>query len=807
MEFRTSWRTQWKEEIKTEVMKFKPLYLESQPDAMEKTPTPEELAKRLEEIVKRQQQLQQEITGLRQALYDQKQKESAESKDPISTEPENKINSEVPIQILAGTEVVKEPENKPPFTRAKKERTPVEEFIGTNLLNKIGIGVLVIGIGIGAEYAIDHELISPLTRIVLGYLCGVVLIGLAIRLKLTYQNFSAVLLSGGMAVLYFISFAAYDLYALFPLEFAFALMVIFTAFTVFAALRYDLQVVAIIGLVGAYAVPFLLSDGSGRVVALFSYMVIINAGILTLAFKKYWRQLYYLAFGLTWLIFTVWYLDQYKIAEHLLTELIFSTLFFGTLYATFLSNKLIRKETLSRWDIVLLLLNSFLYYGAGYLALDSDAGEENFLGLFTLFNALLHSAACLIIFKRQEQSSDIFFFTAGLVLLFLTLAVPVQLEGNWVTIIWAGEATLLFWIGRSKSFPVYEKLSYPLIVLAFGSLILDWNNFYGHYSRGVAETFVRPFFNVQLLSSLLVALAFGGIVKISCDKKYFSPLTKDSAENNLLPIAVVALLLITLYFSFLLEVDSYWQQRFIDSELSGQYANSRTLHVDYDLLRFKNLWIFNYSAFFIFVVALINRRWTKNKLLDYGLVAFSSLAIFSFITSGLNDLGDLRLSYLSQTDAQYYLRDSGHFLIRYICIAFLALLLWINYTFTRRDHFQVSIRKAEHVFYHVVILSLLSTELTGGLAMAHIVNSNKLALSLLWGAYALGLIIYGLARDLKHIRILAIAVFGITLMKLFFYDLADMGTIAKTMVMIILGVLLLVASFLYNKFRKPHEQN
>ncbi|MCG7859716.1 DUF2339 domain-containing protein, partial [Flavihumibacter sediminis] len=103
------------------------------------------------------------------------------------------------------------------------------------------------------------------TRIILGYLVGLGLLGFSIKLKAKYESFSAVLLSGAMAVMYFITYTAYSLYALFPQWFAFLLMLLFTVFTVVAALHYNRQVIALVGLVGAYAVPFLLSDGSGKV--------------------------------------------------------------------------------------------------------------------------------------------------------------------------------------------------------------------------------------------------------------------------------------------------------------------------------------------------------------------------------------------------------------------------------------------------------------------------------------------------------------------------------------------------------------
>ena len=79
--------------------------------------------------------------------------------------------------------------------------------------------------------------------------------------------------------------------------------------------------------------------------------------------------------------------------------------------------------------------------------------------------------------------------------------------------------------------------------------------------------------------------------------------------------------------------------------------------------------------------------------------------------------------------------------------------------------------------------------------------SNKLALSILWGIYALLLIMLGIWKKKKHLRIGAIALFAVTLIKLFFYDISSMATISKTIVFVSLGVLLLIISFLYNKYK------
>ena len=154
------------------------------------------------------------------------------------------------------------PQPERPAPAPKAVKSDLEKFIGENLISKIGIVITVLGVAIGAKYAIDNNLISPLSRIVLGYLFGFGLLAVAVRLKEKYLNFSAVLLSGAMAIQYFITFAAYSFYGLMTQSSAFALMLIFTVFTVLAAIKYNRQVIAHFGLVGAYTIPFLLSDGS-----------------------------------------------------------------------------------------------------------------------------------------------------------------------------------------------------------------------------------------------------------------------------------------------------------------------------------------------------------------------------------------------------------------------------------------------------------------------------------------------------------------------------------------------------------------
>jgi len=283
-----------------------------------------QLLDKLESLLKKQDDFLREINNLRIEIDRLKtsetkkttQKEEIEEDRPV-TETDFEVKKEK-VTVIHQTHQQQRTKEQPKYSAPKVHKPPkildLEKFIGENLINKIGIAITVIGVGIGAKYTIEHDLISPLTRIILGYLTGLGLLGFGMKLKKKYENYSAVLVSGAMAIMYFITYSAYSFYDLIPQVLAFVLMIIFTAFTTVAAINYNKQIIAHFGLVGAYAVPFLLSEGSGAI--LFSYMSIINVGILVIAFKKYWKPLYYSSFGLTWLMYFLWYGSKHQTSEH-----------------------------------------------------------------------------------------------------------------------------------------------------------------------------------------------------------------------------------------------------------------------------------------------------------------------------------------------------------------------------------------------------------------------------------------------------------------------------------------------------------
>lgn len=772
-----------------------------------------QLLTRLEILSKQQEVFAAEISKIRAEVYQLKMgKATSEGMIPSPKTELTKplATTQDPIQIQPP------PFNPPKFEPATIEpapikieepprwKTDVEKFIGENLINKIGIAILVIGVGIGAKYSIDNDLVSPLTRIILGYLAGASLLGVGMKLKANYENFSAVLVSGAMAIFYFITFFAYSFYGLIPQPLAFGLMVLFTIFTVLAAIQYDNQIIAQFGLVGAYGVPYLLGGDSGNVKILFVYMAIINIGILFTSFKKHWQSLYYAAFILTWLIFSSWIYSGYNQEEHFTLAFIFLTVFFAIFYVTFLAYKFIQKQQFSGKDVWLMLANSLVYYGFGMLLLSDyyNAGEQ-VLGLFTLGNALIHFVVSVLVYKQELGDRKLFYLISGLVLVFITIAIPVELDGKWITLFWAGEAALLFWIGRTKDVSFYEKLSYPLIFLAFASLVGLWGSVfeYGFYTSSNAIR--TPILNIIFLTGILVASAFGFINYIHQKPAFHARFVQKQGIYNVLTLFLSGLFILVLFITFRLEIETYWRQLHTAStfRMPSEEGGYSTTYRNDDLLHFKNIWQINYLLFFLTTFSLFNIKKLKNRSLGLLNLGFNVIGLLLFLTGGIALLSTLRGSYLSQHLGEYYEIGKSNLYIRYISYAFVGLLLFTSYQYVRQAFMKKELRMPFDLLLHISILTILSSELIHWMELAHSTQSYKLGLSILWGIYALILIALGIWKNKKHLRLMAIVLFALTLMKLFFYDIATLNTLAKTVVFVSLGILLLLISFLYNKYK------
>ncbi len=753
-----------------------------------------------------------------------------------------------------------------PFSRffssySENARADLEKFIGENLISKIGILILVLGVGIGSKYAIDNNLISPLARIIVGYIFGFGLVGLAIKLKPKYHNFSAVLISGGMAIMYFVTYFAYSAYQLIAQLPAFSLMVMFTTFTVAAALIYGRQVIAHVGLVGAYAVPFLLSSDSGNYVALFGYMAVVNTGILAISIKRVWKPLFYTSSVFTWAIFYSWFVTKYVAEQHFNLALIFLVVFFAIFYATKLAQKALRLETGERetkenligalatgfvfyafcfaisdaalepiryWTILaylaaasivllatsfktygrafmylvvtfvwliyggwhlnrydpsqhfyiaavfaglffaifyfsilfhrlakdnftliehtsLVLSNSFVFYGFGYSILDGDEVLRDYLGLYTAANAGLHLAVSNLVSRLRPQAIDVVQILTILVLTFTSISIPVQFDGNFVTLIWSTEAAILFWFGRKYTVRLFEYFAYPVMVLATASLFMDWGVIYWDRVSGVAP--LPPIANGDFVTALVFVGALSLIYLVNRDEEFEPAIDQDLVRPFGLIIATIAIF--ALYNAFRIEIGNYYSGQVIALREVGERAAYAAIH---DLGRFNILWQLNYTLGFLTALLIANLRRVRSALLGIVGAGLGVISLAAMSTVGMYLFYELRESFIRGPAGDYDLPGSMNLAIRYISYAFAAALLYAFHA-TSRDELLTKwlSRQTQRLTFEAIVYTFvfiaLSCELVNLMAQFRIGDATKLGLSILWGAYALSLIVIGIARE------------------------------------------------------------
>ncbi|HEX7317477.1 MAG TPA: DUF2339 domain-containing protein, partial [Pyrinomonadaceae bacterium] len=388
----------------------------------------------------------------------------------------------------------------------------LESLIGGSIFSWLGILAAVFGAAFALKYAFDNDWISPAVRVALGALAGLGLLAVGERLRRKgMRPYAYVLSGGGVLILYLSVYAAYDFYQLLAQPIAFLLMTAVTAVAVLISVRLNALPVAVLGLVGGFLTPVLLSTGQDNQLALFTYISLLDAGVLAVAYFKRWRVLDFLSFAATTLMTLGWALKYYNDGK-LWTTLVFVSLFF-VVYSllSFFHNVLPRRG--SRWfDVALLATNATFYFtfcyalwvGAHY----ADAAPATHAMLVAAFFAALFYAA------RGRAPGDRLLAHAyvGAAVTFLTAAVAIQLELQWVTIVWAVEGLMLTWAGLRAGEPAARRAA----IAVFAFALLHWFGFDAQQYAFDPQTLAAegnnfvPLLNARALSCLALVASLAG---------------------------------------------------------------------------------------------------------------------------------------------------------------------------------------------------------------------------------------------------------------------------------------------------------
>lgn len=383
---------------------------------------------------------------------------------------------------LPESEVAAAPGPAPVFTDGAEVR------FGQKWLLIVGVAMTVLGIGFFLKYAFDQEWVGPAGRIMLGYLAAGAFLGVGdvLRRRLA-ATFGLYLTGGGIATLYLVTFAAFQLYALLGAPLAFGLMVLVTVVACLLALAYDTQWLAVLGLIGGFLTPVILSTGQDSQVALMSYMVLLNVGILTLAAWKRWQMVNSLGLLCTWLLFSAWFVTSYREAAFWRTMVFLQIFFLIYTFVPFLYYFV--HETPARLTgLWLTSLNTVIAFGYTY-SLVRDYTVLPVVSVVTLAYAGLFFGMATFLVRRHPSHLEPFVLLLAKGLLFLILTVPLLFSGHWITLFWAVQAVVILWAGLRLNRPWLSYGALGLLLLATGKwLTYDYGEVFALYPEGLYYT-------------------------------------------------------------------------------------------------------------------------------------------------------------------------------------------------------------------------------------------------------------------------------------------------------------------------------
>ena len=336
----------------------------------------------------------------------------------------------------------------PPPPRPAPARAPLDAVIGQRWLGWIAVLLIFLAAAFFLKYAFDNRWIGELGRVTLGITVGLCFVwGGLERHRRGWPYLSQVLTGGGAALIYLSLYASFGFYDLIAWPAAFTLLAIVVVQTNLLAWFYNAPSIAGMGLAGGLLVPVLLDAPRDPYLILFGYLVALNSGVLGILYARRWqprwRWLGSVSFVATHLLYWAWHAERYHIEKRPAALAFQAAVFVLFVLADLLPRRLGIALGVEEW--LRLITNAFVFYATCYALLFQD--YRVWMGAFALAMAALYAALGRLGLRWRDADPRALRMTLGAALLFVTLALPIQLADAWISIAWAVEAVVLLWVG------------------------------------------------------------------------------------------------------------------------------------------------------------------------------------------------------------------------------------------------------------------------------------------------------------------------------------------------------------------------
>ena len=363
-----------------------------------------------------------------------------------------------------------------------------------NLVAKLGLLILFLGVSFLLKY-VSAQVTLPIELRLAGIaLADIALLAWAWRIRVKRPGISLPLQGTALAILMLVTFGAFRLYELIPAGLTFAVLFVLTAFTCLLAVLQNAVWLAVFGIVGGFAVPLLVSTGSGNHIGLFSYYALLNAGVFAIALQRAWRVLNVLSFGFTFVVATTWGLLRYTPDNYLSTQLflILFVLFYIGIAIAYCARQAPRLKH---------YVDGTLVFGTPLAAMGLQYGLVRHFEFGLAFSALaagLTYTGLAVALWRREGFRLLAEAFLALGIVFGTLAIPFALDGRWTSAAWALEGAGIVWVGLRQR---------QTLAWAFGLLVqaAAWFAFLGAMQELNSTSALQA--NIWLGCALLAAAA------------------------------------------------------------------------------------------------------------------------------------------------------------------------------------------------------------------------------------------------------------------------------------------------------------
>jgi hypothetical protein len=857
--------------------------------AKDKPPEPEEGAQ--DNLDERLQSLQEEVRRLRATvgLSNDRIAELERKLGPTSpAKPVPPPSVAVPVaepapKIAAAAIPTKEqipavkaavPIKPPPPIKAPGKPREWEQILGGNWLARVGVVALIIGVAFFLKFAFDNNWLGPISRVILGVVAGLAMVGGGYYWRKKYPTLAQAICGGGIALLYLSIFASFNVFNLIPLYPAVGLLLLVSIGSAALAVRLNSMALAIIGILGAFCAPFILGSAApeaaqtGQGLQLIVYIIIVDLGVLALSTFRNWRWFNLLALFGSLITYAAWYFQFYDqtglLAQQLSITFIF-IIFFG---ATSLFHVIWRRSA-QAFDYTLMIINAASYFGISYGLMHDEI--HAWMGSYTLLFALLYGGLAYLAVQRGPENFRLSLFARGIALVFLTIAIPIQLgDKAWTTIALAAECAVLMWLYLRLRIAHFQGYSYAVFALVIIRLIF--------FDTSIDMSHFQPVFNERFLA-FVVSIAAMYLTGYFLWKRQ-----QESGEKLGYSVFLIAGNIFAIWI-IAAEAIGYWDTKvtlqgslslIVLLVLAGAtilyHAVWRRVPRTFDLV----LLVISAAAYFGISLVLWGdlRTWMGSLYLVFAFfyaglayisfrrgAEYARLGSFSlglalvFLTIAIPvERGDtawtpigwaaelILLVWLSFRLRLTQLRYYGYalavilagrlliwdttidlqnfrpllnerflaFLVGIAAIYIASYLLWRARDNLPKWNIPVTTLIVAANFLTLWLLSFEAWDFFGAqLAQAPadstavaLRNAQNLSLTVLWTLYAVILLVIGIVKRWRLVRLGALALLAIPVIKLFVYDVFALERVYRIVAFVGLGLLLIISAYLYQRYRK-----